>query len=226
MQSVFVYHTISRPARPLAANADVSPARFERHLQVLARSRRKLSVVTIDEACDSPVSRRLACVTFDDGYADNLTVALPLAEKYETPLAIFITVNFLNRPGYLTSEDVRTLAAHPLVTIGAHGMDHRHLDRLAPDEAWRELSESRSCLEILTNKTIDLMAYPYGACNPAIEEMSRACGYRGAWSVWNGANTDYSRWRVPLGRGDGRLRFAAKGSAAYFPVKQRLRPPM
>lgn len=225
MQSVFVYHTISSPPRALAANADVAPRRFENHLRLLARRRAGVPVVTLEEAYASPVTRRLACVTLDDGYADNLTVALPLAERYEIPIAIFVTVNYLDRPGYLKSESLIALAAHPLVTLGAHGLDHRHLDRLAPYEAWRELAESRRRLAALANRQIDFMAYPYGACSPALEEMSRLCGYRAAWTVWSGANTTYARWRVPVGRHDDSLRFRLKRSVAYFCLKRRLRPP-
>ncbi len=47
-----------------------------------------------------------------------------------------------------------------------------------------------------------------------------------AWSVWNGLNTPFSRWRVPLGRNDNLLRFIAKVSPFYFPVKRLLKPPV
>jgi len=63
------------------------------------------------------------------------------------------------------------------------------------------------------------MAWPFGDCNAEVERLSEECGYRGAWSVWKGTNSAYSRWRVPLGRRDNMARFIAKVSGAYLPTK-------
>lgn len=40
---------------------------------------------------------RQARITFDDGYADNLTVALPILEKYAKPATVFVTTGFIDR---------------------------------------------------------------------------------------------------------------------------------
>lgn len=41
------------------------------------------------------------CFTFDDGYRDNLSVALPLFEKYQIPFAIYITTDFIDQKSFL-----------------------------------------------------------------------------------------------------------------------------
>lgn len=224
MHRAIVYHTISAPEQPLAANIDVSPERFEAHLRWLVRRRER--VVPLGEFLSEPESKSLLAITFDDGFRDNLTVALPLLEKYSLPMTLFVTSGFIGRENYLSREEVRTLAAHRLVTVASHGVNHLHLTRLAPDEARFELRESKRALEEITGKTIDLLAYPYGDCDGRIELLSRECGYAAAWSVWNGRNTPFSRWRVPLGRPDNLPRFAAKISPFYFPVKRFLKPPV
>lgn len=224
MHKVIVYHTISAPDVPLPANIDVSPERFETHLKWLAK--RPNRVAPIKNLLKVPAAKNLISITFDDGYKDNLTIALPLLEKYNLPATIFVTAGFINQNGYLTGDDLKILATHPLITIGSHGLWHRHLTKLPHSEARHELTASKKILEETTNQTVDLLAYPYGDCNSAIEKLSEECGYSAAWSVWNGENTAYSLWRVPLGRNDNLLRFIAKVSPVYFPVKKIVKPPM
>jgi peptidoglycan/xylan/chitin deacetylase (PgdA/CDA1 family) len=46
-------------------------------------------------------------LTFDDGYKDNLTLALPIAEKYGVPFTIFVTTGFLDRTADLWWDEQR-----------------------------------------------------------------------------------------------------------------------
>ena len=215
MHSVLVYHTISAPPEPLPGDIDISRERFASQLQWLSRWRR---VVRLDETL-TQAKDRLVAITFDDGFRDNLTVALPLLEKFRLPMTLFVTPGFVGRDGYLAKEELREISSHPLVTIGAHGLEHRHFTLLSKEEAQFELLESRRQLESITGKVVDLMAWPYGECNVELEALSSECGYRAAWSVWKGTNSSHSLWRVPLGRRDNLVRFVAKVSGAYFPTK-------
>lgn len=217
MSSVLVYHTISSPLAPLVADADISPENFERQLQWLARWRR---VVTLDETLKSP-RRNVVALTFDDGYRDNLTVALPLLEKFQLPMTIFVAAGFLGREPYLSKSELQDLSSHPLVTVGAHGFWHRHFNRLSRDEARHELLESRQLLAEITGKPVDLMAWPFGECNAELEQLSAECGYRASWSVWKGNNDLHSLRRVPLGRRDNLARFVIKSSGLYALTKAR-----
>lgn len=224
MHAIVVYHTISSPPEPLPGNTDISPSRFESHLRWLARRRER--VTSLENLLNISESERRIAITFDDGYKDNLTVALPLLEKYDLPMTLFAAAGFIGQENFLSAEDLKTLAEHPLVTIGSHGLTHPHFTQLSEKEARFELIESKRILEEITGKKIDLLAWSYGDCNEKLERLSAECGYRAAWSVWNGWNTPYSRWRVPLGRNDNLPRFIAKVSPLYFPVKKRLRPPI
>jgi peptidoglycan/xylan/chitin deacetylase (PgdA/CDA1 family) len=218
MHSVLVYHTISAPIEPLLADADISPERFARQLQWLARWRR---VVPLAETLRAPASRNLVAITFDDGYRDNLTVALPLLEKFQLPMTLFVTAGFIGREGYLSEQELREISGHPLVTIGAHGLWHRHFNQLTAADARLELIESRRLLADITGKTVDLLAWPYGECNEELEQLSAECGYRASWSVWKGTNSTHSRWRVPLGRRDNLARFVIKSSGCYALTKAK-----
>src|SRR5215510_2180890 len=121
MHSVLVYHTISSRVEPLPGDIDISPERFERQLQWLSRWR---NVVRLYQTLRMPPRERLVAITFDDGFRDNLTVALPLLEKFNLPMTLFVTAGFIDKPGYLSKAELRELARHPLITIGAHGLRH------------------------------------------------------------------------------------------------------
>jgi peptidoglycan/xylan/chitin deacetylase (PgdA/CDA1 family) len=218
MHSVLVYHSISSPPEPLPADADISPRRFEQQLRWLKRWRR---VVSLEETLRSPASGKLVSITFDDGYRDNLTVALPLLEKFQLPMTLFVAAGFVGRDGYLSEDELREISRHPLVTLGSHGLWHRHFNRLTRHDARFELTESRRLLAGITGTNVDLLAWPYGECNAELERLSAACGYRASWSVWKGTNSTHSRWRVPLGRRDNLARFVVKSSGMYALTKAK-----
>ena len=218
MDSVLVYHSISAPAEPMPGEIDISPARFEQQLAWLQKTNR---VVRLEDTLARSGTREIA-ITFDDGYRDNLTTALPLLEKYSLPMTLFVVAGFVDSDGYLSEDELREISRHPLITIGAHGLWHRHFNRISHQEAHFELSESRRLLEETIERKVDLMAWPYGECTPAVEQLAGECGYRAAWSVWKGNNGPFSRWRVPLGRNDHMLRFIAKCSGLYGLTEARL----
>lgn len=212
MNSVLVYHTISSPSEPLLADIDISPERFAQQLKWLVRWRH---VAPLIETLNPSAMRHPVAITFDDGYRDNLTVALPLLEKFSLPATVFVSAGFIGDEGYVSCDELRELSRHPLVTIGAHGLRHRHFKRLPDDEVREELIEARQVLEDITGKRVDLMSWPYGECDRRLEQLSAEGGYRASWSVWEGNNSAHSRWRVPLGRRDNLVRFAAKASGVY-----------
>jgi peptidoglycan/xylan/chitin deacetylase (PgdA/CDA1 family) len=219
MTSVLVYHTISSPREPLLADIDISPERFAQQLHWLARWRR---VVPLTETLKRNRRDMPVAITFDDGYRDNLTVALPMLEKYSAPATIFVSAGFIGDEGYVSRDELRNLSRHPLITIGAHGLWHRHFNQLPTEEVRFELSEARSVLEDITGKKIDLMSWPYGECDQRLEQLSADCGYRASWSVWKGNNSAHSRWRVPLGRRDNLPRFALKALGFYAMTEARV----
>lgn len=219
MSSVLVYHSISSPLEPMPSGMDISPRRFEQQLRWLSRWRRGRVVPLVDTL--NP-RRGSVAITFDDGFRDNLTVALPLLEKYQLPMTLFVTAGFLDQKQYLSEEDLREISKNPLITIGAHGLWHRHFNQMRSDDARFEMLESRRLLERIIKRKVELMAWPFGDCDAGLEKLAAECGYRAAWAVWQGTNSMHSRWRVPLGREDNLPRFIAKACGVYGLTEARL----
>lgn len=92
---ILIFHRVY-PARDPLAPTEPDVARFDRLMGFL---RRGFNVLPLGEAVtrlrDGTLPPAAACVTFDDGYADNLTLALPVLARHDIPATIFVA------PGYL-----------------------------------------------------------------------------------------------------------------------------
>lgn len=78
----------------------------------------------------------------------------------------------------LDPEDLRTLAAHPLVTLGAHGVTHANLPGLSVQEKAREITGSKAWLEDCVQTEISAFAYPHGDYTSACVSAVRRAGFR------------------------------------------------
>lgn len=94
--SVLIFHRVlperdpMRPAEPDAAEFDWQMRLLKRYFTVLP-----LSVAQRLLAQDK-LPPNAACVTFDDGYADNLTVALPVLQRHAIPATVFVAAGYLD----------------------------------------------------------------------------------------------------------------------------------
>jgi peptidoglycan/xylan/chitin deacetylase (PgdA/CDA1 family) len=90
---IFLYHRVASPEHdPFALS--VSARQFQDHLDIL---RSRYQMVTLDELLGTRTASRsvLASITFDDGYVDNLTTAMPLLRQAGIPATFFICTGCL-----------------------------------------------------------------------------------------------------------------------------------
>lgn len=260
-RGVFVlFHEVQlQPADELATGA--STDYFERLLRWMQRE--GWTFVSVDEALRryrSPESHgRFAALTFDDGYRDNLSLALPIAERLGVPLCVFVptgavtreldvwwlvlrhiirtrsrvdvqpmgirlecddlrskvaalqrvTIWIMEEPARLTditswlasqavspaamveryfmdAEQLRMMARHPLVTIGAHTTSHRPLSMLSDAGVSAEIKDNKVFLESLLDRPIEHLAYPFGvptACGPREFDLAQRTGFQAAYTT-------------------------------------------
>ena len=93
---VLMYHRVleqADPFRPGDPSADV----FAMQMDVL---KKYFNVLHINDAVDglknNSLPARAVTITFDDGYLDNFTLALPIMERAGLPFTIFVTTGYLN----------------------------------------------------------------------------------------------------------------------------------
>jgi peptidoglycan/xylan/chitin deacetylase (PgdA/CDA1 family) len=77
----------------------------------------------------------------------------------------------------MNSAQIRELAVHPLVTVGAHSCYHNDLSRIDLESADKELKLSKKYLEGIVQKAVTSFAFPYGTYTPAVVETAKRTGY-------------------------------------------------
>ena len=133
-------------------------------------------------------------ITFDDGHEDQYRVAYPYLRERNTPFTVFIALDYLDAPGFMTTQQMLEMANDPLVSIQSHGISHRLPDEMKPGEIKRELRESKERLEDLTGKKVSYFAYPSGQYNKEYLDSVREeyeCAFAasgGVLNFWSGRN--------------------------------------
>jgi peptidoglycan/xylan/chitin deacetylase (PgdA/CDA1 family) len=77
----------------------------------------------------------------------------------------------------LSPLEIRELADSPYVTIGAHGHTHQDLAFIPHEEACLELRNCKATLEKISGRTIQALAYPFGAYTRALIDYAQSIGF-------------------------------------------------
>lgn len=81
-------------------------AQFERIVHLISRAFNVLGLKEgISRLSDRSLPAAAAAITFDDGYVDNATIALPILRRYNLPVTIFVATAFLEG-GRMWNDDV------------------------------------------------------------------------------------------------------------------------
>jgi len=119
-------------------------------------------------------------ITFDDGFKDNLYVVAPILLKHNIPFTVFVTAGFVDADSsmYLNKAELKELSELQGVTIGSHGMSHCPLTQLDDHDLRAELVESRSRIEDIIGRKVEILSYPHGKVNRRVLDCAIESGYR------------------------------------------------
>lgn len=171
-----------------------------------------------DGLADLP--ERPIILTFDDGYLDVYTQAIPILRDRGMVATLFIPTGLIGETdqgrqdnawdppeaGYLAphmvwSPELATLYQEGF-EIEAHTISHPHLSELSKGEAEREITESRTEIQRRLGSHAVFFSYPFGdgADDPTIRAYLEQVGYRAAVAAYPDgiANTRTSDiWALP-----------------------------
>jgi peptidoglycan/xylan/chitin deacetylase (PgdA/CDA1 family) len=86
-------------------------------------------------------------------------------------------------------QELRTIARHPLATIGAHTVNHYNLKRLPEEKAYHEMADSARILEFELGTMPRHFAYPYGYASAVCRRevaLARQAGFVSAVTTRHG----------------------------------------
>ncbi|MBI3273468.1 MAG: polysaccharide deacetylase family protein [Planctomycetes bacterium] len=203
--SVLVYHAVGPGEGPA-----IPEERFRAHLRLITEQCRTDWPETgfPGDPTDAPRVR----VTFDDGYRDNLTVALPLLSEYRVPATLFIATGRIGPTPeacpdgvyrgrrMLSRDDVRRLADGG-VRIGSHTHAHRRLPELSVAEVRSDLQASQEALRSALGEAARELAYPWGGAadlRPDAALLLAEAGFAAGWTTLHGhVGRDSDLFRAP-----------------------------
>ena len=195
---ILMYHSISCIANPKFKQFAVSPTMFDEQMAYL--SEHHYTPLTVTQLIQARTQRsgslpeRPVVITFDDGFADFLTHALPILQKYHFPATLYIATAFINgtsrwlqREGegdrtMLSWEQVAEVNANA-IECGAHTHTHPQLDTLPVFRAREEIETSKKILEDHLGQEVLSFAYPHGYFSQRVQNMVQAAGFRSACAV-------------------------------------------
>jgi peptidoglycan/xylan/chitin deacetylase (PgdA/CDA1 family) len=192
---VLCYHSVD----PRPSYLGLSPARFDEHLAWLQEH---CQVIPLQELVAEPRPRGgpYVSITFDDGYADNHTHALPLLSARGMTASFFLAAGFLERDeevmahlseiwstprerlNPLTWSQVAELRGAGM-SIGSHTWSHRNLAHLSPGEAEADLHRARELLERRLGEPVRAIAYPWGKLGRHVNADTFAAARRAGYEL-------------------------------------------
>jgi peptidoglycan/xylan/chitin deacetylase (PgdA/CDA1 family) len=163
--------------------------------------------LTLEQALSNPNGKN-AVITFDDGYADNVTDALSVLREFEAPATIFVITKNIGQKNVVWSEAGENLPAdiidwRSLEKLQQHGWEigshaHRHIHLARYNEADQESVIWQSIVEIKKNLGIRPVsfAYPYGSYNESTKKVLKRL------SIKYAVTTNPTEYKNSFGKSD------------------------
>lgn len=192
-------HSVCNEGNQELKNPQLEISVHELEEAILKKKQEGYQFIYLDDLYDfyhgKKFSQKFICITLDDGYENNCTVAYPIFKKYSCPFAIAITTGlcdgsvkpwWCDNMKFLSFEQVREMSQDSLCTISAHTLSHPRLSTLPYNEQKKEITESIRQLEQITGKRIEHFAYPHGDFNDDTLVILKELGIKTAVKVNGG----------------------------------------
>ena len=234
---ILMYHSISCKDQDHGHpyfKTNTVPSIFLKHMSYLNRNNYR--IISINEALKimhsgKPLQNKYAVITFDDGYQDILTTALPILKEFNFTATVYLPTQYISKEGQFFNDN-RCLNWQEVIElqssnigIGSHTVTHPQLTSLTQQEVEIELTHSKAVIEDKIGKPCDSFSYPYAFPEEnrqfveLLRQMLLKSGYNSSVSTivgTMGENADpFFIKRIPVNSNDDEQFFKAKLEGAY-----------
>ena len=185
----------------MPATRSRSPAADFRE-QMRAVSESGATPIRLDAALEllrgGAVHGRYVCVTFDDGYRDNLLAAAPVLSEFGIPATIYLPSRIIDGelpfhwyedpPPALSWAEVGELLHGGLIDVQSHTLTHPLLPQVDAARSREEIVDSKRAIEQHVPYELTSFCYPAGLYGPREVEFVREAGYAAAVTTNPGVN--------------------------------------
>lgn len=199
-------------------------------MKFLANSRQ---VVSLEDLIQGTVSGRrpAVAITFDDGYRNILTNAVPILKRYGFVATMFVPTKWIGQnnswdadtdcfPLEIADEDDLRVAEKHGIAIESHGHAHIDLEQADLSTATDDLQMSISRLREILGREPRYLAYPYGSQSRATWEIVAKAGFSHAF-LFNGLEAgEFAHERLSIDGYEGWVRFRLKTAGGYLARRQ------
>jgi peptidoglycan/xylan/chitin deacetylase (PgdA/CDA1 family) len=214
---VLMYHRVDAavPRDAVGRDLTVEPAAFEAQLRYLRAHH--IATLTAAELAGALARgrrpERAIVLTFDDGYDDAASTALPLLVRYGARGTFYVSSGFVGTPRHLTWRAMRAMRAAGM-EIACHGTEHLDLSTLDRSGQFREAGGCmRRFARYLGGPPPVTYAYPAGKYDAVTLAVMRSLHIRAAFTEMPGTVTSlaqpFALPRLRVRHDDGIARFAA-----------------
>jgi peptidoglycan/xylan/chitin deacetylase (PgdA/CDA1 family) len=234
---ILMYHKIPQKIIQSQHRIFVTRERFGQHLKYFKKhgfntlTFQDLQAYWTGERSLSQFPKKPLVLTFDDGYRDNLTEALPLLREHSMKAVIFLLSDHRLIENTWDSEqgeapatlmdlaEKKQIAQSGVFEIGSHGIDHLRLPSADDGEVLHQMQESKASLEKDLGVAVTSFAYPFGDIDPRLPVLAREAGYQFAVNTDRGgldlSENPWSLFRVNIFPEDGSFQLWKKTSSWY-----------
>ncbi|MET0087459.1 MAG: polysaccharide deacetylase family protein [Sedimenticola sp.] len=161
--SILIYHRVHERKDPLIRNA-IDKRVFDWQMRVIADA---FNVLNLSDAVSLMTSGSLPprslAITFDDGYADNYEVALPVLQKYGLTATFFVSSGYLDGGRMWNDTIIETVRTLPdgIFDLSSHGLGTFNI---------ASITDRRLCFQQIID---DVKHMPYEKRLEVVESISR-----------------------------------------------------
>ena len=209
---ILTYHNIAHAPRGLRRwrSLYVNPGTFARQMWLLER----FGYTGLSMSAAMPYLRgertgRIAVITLDDGYADNLDAALPVLQRHGFSATCYVVSGSIGQ--YNRWDDEKLGVRKPLMSveqlrdwhrggmeIGAHTQSHPRLTQCTDAQLHDEIHGSKATLEHHLGVAVTQFCYPYGDADDRVAHAVREAGFAAATTTRRGrASAGMDLWQLP-----------------------------